>query len=99
MPPYYLSILRNLLRKKPDLCLTCFTKADELLSGFLNLIARLLGERRPRRLLRLGLNRLLMEKILSLRLYCWLTDKSEACPPTLLRSVYTLFGTTVFQGG
>jgi hypothetical protein len=29
----------------------------------------------------------------------WLTDKSEACPHTLLRSVYTLFGTTVFQGG
>jgi nucleotide-binding universal stress UspA family protein len=29
----------------------------------------------------------------------WLTDKSEACPPTLLRSVYTLFGTTVFHGG
>jgi hypothetical protein len=29
----------------------------------------------------------------------WLTDKSEACPSTLLRSVYTLFGTTVFQGG
>jgi len=29
----------------------------------------------------------------------WLTDKSEACPSTLLRSVYTLFGTTIFQGG
>jgi hypothetical protein len=28
-----------------------------------------------------------------------LTDKSEACPSTLLRQVYTLFGTTVFQGG
>jgi len=28
----------------------------------------------------------------------WLTDKSEASPPPL-RSVYTLFGTTVFQGG
>jgi putative transposase len=31
--------------------------------------------------------------------YSWLTDKSEARPHTLLRSVYTLFGTTVFQGG
>jgi hypothetical protein len=29
----------------------------------------------------------------------WLTDKSEARPSSLLRSVYTLFGTTVFQGG
>jgi hypothetical protein len=29
----------------------------------------------------------------------WLTDKSEACPATLLSSVYTLFGTTGFQGG
>ena len=29
----------------------------------------------------------------------WLTNKSEACPPTLLSSVYTLFGTTVCQGG
>jgi thiol-disulfide isomerase/thioredoxin len=29
----------------------------------------------------------------------WLTDKSEACPSPLLRSVYTLFGTTGFQGG
>jgi hypothetical protein len=32
-------------------------------------------------------------------LVTWLTDKSEACPPTLLSSVYTLFGTTVYQGG
>src|SRR5882724_12743638 len=30
--------------------------------------------------------------------WSWLTDKSEASPPPL-RSVYTLFGTTVFQGG
>ena len=29
----------------------------------------------------------------------WLADKSEACPSTLLRSVYTLFGETVCQGG
>src|SRR5215472_1952228 len=29
----------------------------------------------------------------------WLTDKSEACPSRLLRSVYTLFGETVCQGG
>ena len=29
----------------------------------------------------------------------WLTDKSEACPATLRSSVYTLFGTTGFQGG
>jgi uncharacterized membrane protein YphA (DoxX/SURF4 family) len=29
----------------------------------------------------------------------WLADKSEACPSTLLGSVYTLFGTTSFQGG
>ena len=29
----------------------------------------------------------------------WLADKSKVCPPTLLSSVYTLFGTTVCQGG
>jgi hypothetical protein len=29
----------------------------------------------------------------------WLTDKSEACSSPLRRSVYTLFGTTVIQGG
>jgi replicative DNA helicase len=29
----------------------------------------------------------------------WLTDKREACPPARLRSVYTLFGITGFQGG
>jgi hypothetical protein len=29
----------------------------------------------------------------------WLADKSKACPSTLLSSVYTLFGSTGFQGG
>ena len=38
-------------------------------------------------------------KVYLFSLLAWLTDKSEACPSTLLRSVYTLFGETVCQGG
>ena len=41
----------------------------------------------------------LTPRIDSQTLHPWLADKSKVCPPTLLSSVYTLFGTTVFQGG
>jgi hypothetical protein len=37
-------------------------------------------------------------EVLDLTSLTWLTDKSEACPSTLLSSVYTLFGETACQG-
>jgi hypothetical protein len=45
------------------------------------------------------LQRVLKTDQVSFSACSWLTDKSEACPHKLLRSVYTLFGPTVFQGG